>query len=46
MKYFVWIIGFMAVTAVQLFQKIVLTQSHIIIQIYDANATVEQKKQR
>ena len=45
MKYFVCFIGFMAVTAVYLFQKIVLAQSHIFIQLYDANATVEQKKQ-
>ena len=41
MKYFVWFIGFMAVTGVELFQKIVLTQSHICIQIYDANATAK-----
>ena len=40
-KYFVWFIGFMAVTGVELFQKIVLTQSHICIQIYDANATAK-----
>ena len=46
MKYFVWFISFIAVTAGELFQKIVLTQSHICIQIYNANATGEQKKQR
>ena len=46
MKYFAWLIGFMTVTAVELFQKVVLTQSHICIQLYDANATGEQKMQR
>ena len=35
--------GLMAVTAVELFQKIVLTQSHICTQLYDRNATGEQK---
>ena len=46
MKYFVWFIGLIAVTAVDLYQKIVLTQLHIYIQLYNANATSEQKKQR
>ena len=46
MEYFVWFIGFIAVTDRELFQKIVLTQSHICIQRYNANATEEKKKQR
>ena len=43
MKYFVWFIGSIAFTAVELYQKIVLTQSHIYIQLYNANATGAQK---
>ena len=46
MKYFVRFIGLIAVTAVELYQKIVLTQSDIYIQLYNANATGEQKKPR
>lgn len=33
----------LVVTTVDLFQKVILTQSHIYIQIYDVNPTGEQK---
>ena len=36
-------IGLLAVTAVELFQKIVLTQSHICTQLYGRNGIGEQK---